>query len=184
MATIKKPFWKSFVTSLIVMISIIVVCGGVLAIVNDLCKVSDEERIQRAIDKIYVDTDVSLEETLDVSTYDKNQDIGEIKACYVLSNGDYLVHVTGKKGYSNGSITLYVSVSVDNSFATVKKTVLDNYKGQTLMSKLTDFYDRFSGKTSSDDLTDIVEAGTTRSSQAVQNAVYCSIDYVNTVIGG
>ena len=184
MTTLKTPFWKSVCKSLIVMVLIIVFCGGTLAIINDLCKVTDEERIQRAIDKIYTTESVSLEGTLDVSNY-TNSDIGEIKACYKLSNGDYLVHSVGKKGYSNGSITLYVAVSINNDTAIVKKTVLDSYKGQTLMSKLNGLYDKFNGKTSNDNVDDVIESGATYSSKAVQNAIKSALNYVNeSVIGG
>ena len=180
MTTVKTPFWKSVCKSLIVMVMIIVVCGGLLAIVNDLCKVTDEERIQRAIDKIY-DTDVKLDDTIDVSNYNENLDIAEIKACYKLNNGDYLVRTTGKKGYSNGSVTLYVSISIEDDVAKVNITVMDDYKGQTLMSKLNDLYNKFIGKTADDDLSSIIETGATYSSVAVQNAIKGSLLFVESI---
>ena len=178
---------KKHIKTIAVILSIILICGGLLAILSDLLKVSDEERIQRAIDKIYVEETATLEQTLDVSATDMSSfdESGTIKACYVLSNGDFLVLSTGKKGYSNGTVSVYVAISVADEI-TVKNTVQDSYTGQTLMSKLTSLYERYIGKTANsaiDDVNEIV-TGATYSSNAASNAVYVALNYVKIVVEG
>ena len=166
-----------------VMLAIILVCGGLLAVLSDVLKVSAEERISRAINKIYISEQVSLEENIDVSAIDVTEfaDIGIVKACYLLDNGDYLVLSTGKKGYSNGTVSLYVAISNDNGVAKIKKTVQDSYTGQTLMSKLTSLYEKFIGKTNNDNLDSVTEiiTGATYSSKAASNAVYVALQFVH-----
>ena len=169
-----------------VMLAIILVCGGLLAISSDLLNVSDEERIQRAIDKIYTSEEVLLEETVDVSSIETSDlnDVGTIKSCYVLNNGDLLILSTGKKGYSNGTISLYVAITIENDVASVKRTVQDSYTGQTLMSKLSSLYQKFIGKTNSDDLDKVNEivSGATYSSNAASNAVFVALQFANRLM--
>ena len=171
---------KKSLKSVAIMLAIILVCGGLLAVLSDLLFVSDEERIQRAIDKIY-DENVSLEQTLDASAYTLHEDIGVIKQAHLLDNGDYLVLSTGKKGYSNGTVSVYVSIENANGVATVKKVVQDSYTGQTLMSKLGGLYEKYSNKTSSDSVNEIV-SGATYSSTAVNNAVTIALQYAQAQI--
>ena len=179
---------KKAIKSIAIMLAIILVCGGLLAVLSDLLYVDDSERIQRAIDKIYTEEEVSLELDLKdaVASYTDNSDIGVVKAAYLLNNGDYLVLVTGKKGYSNGSVTVYTAVSNINGVATIKNTVQDSYTGQTLMSKLTSLYEKFTGKNSTQTNSEVTEivSGATYSSQATSNAVIVALDFVQTQIGG
>ncbi len=171
---------KKSLKSIAIMLAIILVCGGLLAILSDLLFVSDDDRIQRAIDKMY-DEKVSLEQTLNASEFTLYEDIGVIKQAYLLDNGDYLVLSTGKKGYSNGTVSVYVSVENANGVATVKKVVQDSYTGQTLMSKLGGLYEKYSNKTSSDNVDEIV-SGATYSSTAVNNAVTVALKYAQAQI--
>ena len=174
---------KNSIKTFVVVLSVILLCGGLLAILSDLLYVSDDEKIQRAIDSIYTEQ-VTLKENIDVKDY--TSDVAEIKGCYLLDNGDYLVKATGKKGYSNGTVTVYVAIEIKEDKAVVKKVVLDSYKGQTLMSKLTDLYAKFTGKTSENGFDDVKEiaTGATHSSTATSNAVYASLDFVKGIIGG
>ena len=77
---------KKSIKSIIVMLAIILVCGGLLAILSDLLYVDESERIQRAIDKIYTSEEVSLQDDLKdaVALYTDNSDIGVVKAAYLL----------------------------------------------------------------------------------------------------
>lgn len=178
---------KKHIKTIAVMLAIILCCGGLLAILSDLLHVSNEERIQRAIDKIYTEESVKLVETIDVSTINMEEysSLGEVKACYLLDNGDYLVLSTGKKGYSNGTVSLYVAISTNDKI-TVKNTVQDSYTGQTLMSKLSSLYQRFIGKTTEDDINEVTEivTGATYSSNAASNAVFVALQFVSNVVGG
>ncbi|MBR1984065.1 MAG: hypothetical protein IKA12_05215 [Clostridia bacterium] len=176
---------KQYVKPITVMLSIILLCGGLLAILSDLLFVTQEERINRAINKIYSGEDVKLEQTIDLSTVDMTEfnDLGVIKACYKLSNDDYLVLSTGKKGYSNGTVTTYVAIDINLK---VRNVVEDSYTGQTLMAKLSGLYQSFIGKSatqSQEDISEIV-TGATKSANAASNSVYVALQLVSLVIGG
>lgn len=176
---------KNYLKPIIVMLAIILFCGGILAVLSDLLFVPQEERIQRAIDKIYTDTSVQLDQTIDLEKIDMTEfnDIGVIKACYKLDNGDFLVLSTGKKGYSNGTVTTYVAIGQD---LIVKQVVEDSYLGQTLMSTLTNLYQKFIGKSANDSIENVTEivAHATSSSNAVSNSVFVALQFVSKVIGG
>lgn len=176
---------KNFIKPLVVMLSIILVCGGLLAVLSDLLEVTDLERIQRAIDNIYQDEQIKLAETVGIETIDMSdlKDKGEVKACYILTNGDYLILSRGKKGYSNGTITTYVAISED---FVVKKVVQDSYTGQTLMSKLTSIYEKYVNKNSAttyEEFSDVVITGATYSSHACSNSVYVALKFAQRLGG-
>lgn len=176
---------KSFIKPIIVMLSIILVCGGLLAVLSDLLEVPDTERIQRAINKIYQNEQVELAETVEIENIDIKDlnDKGEIKACYILNNGDYLVLSRGKKGYSNGTITTYVAISKE---LVVKKVVQNSYTGQTLMSKLTTIYDEYISKNSAssyEEFNGVVITGATYSSHACSNSVYVALKFAERLGG-
>lgn len=192
--TVKKSLKPIFVT-----LAIILTCGALLAICSDLLYVDGTERIQRAIDSIYSEGGIALadggaiideysKDAQDAVEIEKDgQVIGIVKSCYLLNNGDYLVHVTGKKGYSNGTVTLYVSVVKSDSGVHVKK-VSDkvDYSGQTLMSKLAGYYDKFTDNQASDVFKEngqpsTVVSGATYSSTAVSNGVYAALQFVSEI---
>jgi Na+-translocating ferredoxin:NAD+ oxidoreductase RnfG subunit len=179
---------KKSLKTVVIMLAIILVCGGLLAILSDLLYVSDNERIDRAIQEIYAGEDVSLneDEVLDFTDFNNDTEDGVIKSAYKLTNGDYLVLSTGKKGYSNGTVTVYVAISVDGGVATVKKVVENSYTAQTLMSKLSSYYGEFVGVNSSNVgvIDDMKVSGATGSSRAVNNAVITAIEFIQTQIGG
>lgn len=179
---------KKSLKTVVIMLAIILVCGGLLAILSDLLYVSDGERINRAIQEIYAGEDVSLNENevLDFTEFNESKDYGVIKSAYKLTNGDYLVLSTGKQGYSNGTVTVYVAISVDGGVATVKKVVENSYTAQTLMSKLSNYYGEFVGLTSSNlgDVDGMKVSGATGSSRAVNNAIVTALEFIQMEIGG
>ncbi len=180
----KKLHFKDFVKPLLVTLAIILVCGGLLAILSNVLFVSDQERVQRAIDKMYASSEnVKLSQDLteaQVNSIAVDTSKGQIKDCYILSNGDYLVLATGKQGYANGNITLYVAVSQQK---VVKNVVLKEYAGQTLMSKLTTLYGKYNGLTPESEV-NMVVSGATYSAKAANNAVETALQFVNQYIGG
>ena len=166
---------------IVVMLSVILICGGLLAVLSDLLKVSDDERIQRSIDKIYTGESVTKIETIfDANSKEFKTEIGQIKSCYKLSNGDYLVQSTGKQGYSNGTVTLDISIYNNNGVLTVKKAVLNGYTSQTLMSQLSSLYDSFTGSTDGEVS---VVTGASMSSTATINAVKTALAYLSAIGG-
>ena len=179
---------KKSLKTVVIMLAIILVCGGLLAILSDLLYVTDGDRINRAIQEIYVGQDFELDETevLDFTEYNESKEDGLIKSAYKLTNGDYLVLSTGKKGYSNGTVTVYVAISIEGGVASVKKVVENSYTAQTLMSKMTSYYGEFIGISANEisDIDDMKVSGATGSSRAINNAVITALDYIQIEIGG
>lgn len=205
MKTIKSPWIKC--TACLLLIAVI--SGALLAMLNDLLFVSAYERTARAIRKIYGEEKEYTTE-LDVDNDDEPivfDGVGQINKIFKISNGDILFQTTGYQGYKNGTITLWIQVSVyyaepygnpqDDDFGcegySIEKIVLQSAEKQTLMSKLTgEFYGGFK-------LTDVTEAydsgelftatdnaaenynpvsGATYSATAAANAVNCVIKYL------
>ncbi len=165
MAKFTKNVWFKCI---VVLLSIALVSGGILAILNQLLLVTSEERTNRAIKKIYgekkeysvlLDAD---EENQAVWQYkDGDSVLAEISKIYKIENGvensyDLLFKSTGGNGYKNGTITLWVKAVVTSASGEAKygieKVILESYEKQTLMSKLGgEYYSKFI-------LTDVTEA--------------------------
>lgn len=183
-----KEFFKSNAFKcIVVLLSIAIVCSGLLAILNDVLFVTSEERTSRAIKKIYGEEkqyEIIVDKDIE---YD---DKGTINVVYKIANEssyDLLIKSTGNEGYKNGTITLWVQVNIDGDKAKIEKTILEGYDKQTLMSKLSqNYYDSFEfidGLYSSDNSGEKnVVSGATKSSNACCNAVNCVIKYVQGVI--
>lgn len=180
-----------------VLLLIALVSGGLLAVLNDVLYVSDEERTGRAIKKIYGEqTEYSV-----VLDADKNADDAVVYEKYGIIEkyfkvgSDMLFKVTGMKGYKDGTVTLWVKVADKNGKKVIDKVILESFEKQTLMSKLDGtFYDRFLVDVTDGYFTSSVNAGSgeisnpvtgaTKSATAAVNAVNCVIKYVNSLSGG
>ena len=181
--TVKQFLQSKIMKCILVLLCIALVSGGLLAILNDLWAVSDEEIVNRAIKQLCGDG-ITLKET--VTTETVNYRNGEVNEVYVLSDGNYLVKATGYHGFHEGNVSVYVLASFKNdAFDHIEKVSIANYSAsQTLMSKFTDdVLAQFakdtntviSGASSS---TDTVAAGATYSSKAVGNGVACAKYYL------
>lgn len=184
---------KSFPTwikSVLVLFLICVVIGVLLPVLNDVLYVSPEERTSRAVKKIY-GQEMTFTTELD---FDANKDdlidygFGTVNKVYIVEN-DLLIQTTGKNGYKNGDITVWVKVVFDNGTAKIGKVLQESFTKQTLMSKLgASFYDGFlvditdsyftSDSSSSTGIKNPV-SGATYSANAACNAVNAAIKYVN-----
>ena len=199
-----KTTWFKCIACLLL---IAVISGALLAGLNDLLYVSPEMRTARAIKKIYGE-EKKYSVILDVDSGDEKTEydgVGSINKIYDVS-GDLLFQTTGYHGYKNGTITLWIQVSVyyaepygepqDGEGCerhSITKVLLETSAKQTLMSKLSGaFYDGFM-------ITDITEtynngaffsatektaqnynpvSGATYSATAAVNAVNCVIRYI------
>ena len=193
MRTLFKNVWFKCITALLL---IAAVSGGLLSVLNDVLFVSAEERTDRAIIKIYGELkqyDVEYDaaeggaETIDYG-------YGRIDKVFTVDNGaDYLFKTTGYRGYKEGTITLWVRVSVNGGVYSIEKVVLESYEKQTLMSKLGgEYYGKFnitdvtdayrSGKLFSateEDKNYNAVSGATYSATAGNNAVNCVLKYLS-----
>ena len=206
MANFFKSVWFRCIT---VLLSIILVSGGLIAILSDVLYVSPAERTARAMTKLYgVAKEISDENV--IFDMDKSEDGKPLSSTYGTINKIYIVgdktadtfdmvyQTSGKDGYKGGTITLWLKVIVKNfdyQNAKIDKVVLESYDKQTLMSKFDAMYfDQFvslyeSGKffTASKkdtDKTQNVVTGATKSSIASCNAVNCVIEHLKTYQGG
>jgi len=197
MAKLFKNVWFQCVSVLLVLA---VVLGGLLAILSDVLYVPPLERTDRAVKKIYGEDKVySVVIDIDAETPDKpiEYSFGKINKIYVVGDDksdayDMLFQTVGYNGYKNGTITVWIKVSVEKENYSIEQVVLESYEKQTLMSKLgNDYYAKFK-------LTDVTEAykkgetfttdegkvnsnpisGATYSANAGNNAVNCVIQYL------
>lgn len=181
-----KGFFKSNVFKcLITLLCVLLVSGVFLTVMNGLLAVSDQERLDRAINKIYGKS-VSYTEVA-VADYNSN---ATIDAAYkIKDDGNYLIKSTGKGGFDNGTITCWVVVEISGSkISGIGKVVIDSNKGQTQMAELKDsflnqfsqgYYDGIYYATSDGFLV----SNSTKSSNAVCNAVNGALDFVNAQPG-
>lgn len=191
---------------IIVLLVITIVCGAILALCNDLFYVSDREMFERSIVKIY-DGDASqlidlIPDDADEIKYTTYNCEAVILDAHKSPDGKtWLVQSKGNKcGYQNGSVTLWVNMSVDGGELTaINKVIVDSYdSSQTLIGSISETYlaqyasEKYSDvvtggghfsnvKMSSDETTDeneMVASGATYTSKAVNAAVNGAMDYV------
>lgn len=202
--TVKQFFKSTAFKSLAVLIVIVLVAGTLLAIFNDLLYISDEERLARALAKIY-GTEVTAEE-IELTEEERTYNNGTVDAVYyVQDDGNYLFQTTGEGGYSNGTVTLWTIITCTGSreendlvLTGIEKVVYDSNSGQTLMGNFDEsFYALFadqdelvaSGKeftaneNMTGDLNNIV-VGASLTSTAICNAVNTALACFRTVFMG
>lgn len=195
-----KLFKNVWFRSISVLLIISVVLGGLLAILSDVLYVSPIERTGRAVKKIYgEEKDYSVILDIDGETPNgpKEYSFGKINKIYTVGNEgdssyDMLFQTVGYEGYKNGTITVWVKVTVTDGLYSIEQVLLESFDKQTLMSKLgNEYYSRFN-------LTDVTTAyeqgsffstdsssgisnpvsGATYSANAGNNAVNCVIQYL------
>ena len=165
----KKNIFKSEIFKCITVLFLItVILGGLLAILNDLLYVSEEETLKRAITKIY-GTEMSYEI--------ESEKCYELDKCTInkiikLGDGNKMFNVTGKEGYKGGTVTLWVVITYENDTPTLIKTVvLDGYDKQTRMGDFKQsFYNKYTEVTN-DFLTNTGIFGTDSDNGDIQNVI-------------
>ena len=188
--TLKQFFKSNAFKCILVLTCIALIAGGVLAILNDVLYVTDEERTQQAIKKIYGQAveyqEIELSEDSAVNQY------GTIDKVYKLADGNYLFKSTGTEGYKGGTVTLWIVANFEgDSFKGLEKVNVAGNEKQTLMSSFkssfTDFYTSndelllegyYFDKVASEGNIQNVTSGATRSSNAFNRAVNCTLYYI------
>ena len=187
----------------IVLFLITVLMCGLLAILNDVLSVPQEERLNRAVMKVYGKSVEATAKEIDPARV--AEDLGSVDEYYAFTDEGVsyeLFKSTGSNGYKNGTVTMWILIEAEDGEAvSVKKAVLDSYEKQTLMSSFgEEFFDRYTsltkdqledgvlfktGKPNIDnnaffDGNDVQHAvsGATRSSNAANNAVNVVLLYV------
>lgn len=185
--TVKQFFKSTAFKCIITLLCVLLVSGIFLTVMNGLLSVSDEERLSRAISKIY-GKEVTVEEQ-PITTADVDNAI--IKEAYLVTDdGNYLIKSTGKEGYQSGTVSCWVVVKIENKKVTgINKVTIDSYTAQTQMAEIkSSFLDKFSTgyKDGTDYTTDngFFVGGSTMSSTAICNAVNGAITFVKVQILG
>jgi uncharacterized protein YegJ (DUF2314 family) len=189
-----KEFFKSTAfKSLVVLLSIVIIAGALLAIFNDLLHVSDQEKFERIIKKIY-GGNASVEKTLEIADEDKTYSYGEVNAAYLMSDGNYLVQSTGTGAFGNGTVTVYVVVEMkDSALAGIGKVVFDSTTVSKYYETSGDFFKKFDfsdDRVAAGEYFGVSEgivnpsAGATASARSINNAVNTAIDFIKKAVLG
>ncbi|MCM1289712.1 MAG: hypothetical protein NC132_04300 [Corallococcus sp.] len=183
----KKATVLQAVKAVAVLVAICLICCLLLALCNDLLYISDEEKFNRKLAKIYPGTftvDTKFNQT-PVSEFAKESNYGNIVKVYKSTEGDYILQSKGIGGYNGGSVTLYVAVSAADS--TIVGWGIESNEGQTFIANITDKYQKawYIGSRVDGDLSlgNNKVSGTTMSSTAVNNAINMAAYYCMNALG-
>lgn len=145
--------------SVLVLLLIAIILSAILTVLNFVLYVSPEERTMRGIKAVYGEQKnylTILEANDETPVWSDNYGFGEISKIYVVDdeivNGqeefyvdtdgkfDYLFYATGKGGYSGGSISCWVVVSVNGNEKAISKILQKDNVNQSLISSITQTY--------------------------------------------
>lgn len=183
----KNNLFVQSLKTILVLVAICLVCGGLLALANDLFYVDDATKFTQTAQVIYPGfaTDTQLE--VDGSfSYPR----GNVNSVTKSKDGGYILDVTGTGGYNNGTVTLYVGVNARGHIT--GWSIKDNV-GQSFISKITGNHQ----KTWYIPVNDSVEhtvadtydmeystaAGATYTSTAINNAINTAASYCHQILG-
>jgi hypothetical protein len=188
-----KQFFKSTAFKcIVVLLSIVLICGIFLTICNSLFYVSDEERLSRAISKLYSGEDVTYE-TIEVD--DKISTTNStINSVYKITSdnhsGEYLVSSTGEGGYQSGTVTCWIIIGVkDGEIDGIKKVNIASNVNQSFINKNGDsdiqtIIDQQNVASFSSYSTGNLHTGATMSLGAIANSMNGAVSYIKqTVLG-
>lgn len=198
-----KGFFKSVTFKCIAaLLSILLVCGILLTVAYAFLEVTASERADRAVAKIYSGIDVTRGDALlkddESPAYGQATITQAYPVTYKDASGnevkDFLVQATGKGGFSGGTVTCWVPVTVkeedgDTVIAGVGNVSIDSNVNQSFIGNITDEFLASFGKKYAKDIYYSVEdgfvvSGTSRSSNAICNAVNGAMSFVDEVCLG
>lgn len=177
-----KQFFKSKAFKCIVtLLCILLVCGVLLTICNALFYVSAEEKLGRAISKIYGEQVEYVREDVDGGVETSSSQIDEVYKITTYE-GDYLLKVTGFGGYSGGSVTCWIRTNISDGAKVIKITI-DSNVNQSYISKVSDgalgtLVDKQDAENFSEFDTEGIKTGASDSMGAISNAANGALDYV------
>lgn len=183
--TVKEFFKGKAFKCIIALLCVLLISGIFLTIMNSLLAVTDQERFDRAIKKIYGKAVTT--EAVEVADYNSNATIEE--AYKIKDDGNYLVKATGKGGFDNGTVTCWIVVKVNKgAVGGIEKVVIDSNSGQSYISYINDkfmagFYGDYTAEQYFNPNEGFIKTGATRSATAICNAVNAALDYVNALFG-
>ena len=184
---VKDFFRSNSFRCVAVLLGIVLACSILLTICNSLFAVTDQERLARAIAQIYGQT-VEFEqlEVDDDFAFDK----ADLNSIYEIKSfaDEYLLNVTGKDGFNNGTVTVWVVISASDGVK-VKKVAVASNEGQSYIHNVTDgalsaLINKQENAGFGDFNADGIKTGATRSMQAISNALNGAKAYITALKGG
>ena len=135
--------------SLAVLVPLFAFCAALVIGAGFLLHVSEEERLARAITEVYGEA-IALREEIALTPEQARNAYGEIQACYLLSDGNYLFQSTGVGGFKNGTVTLWTALECEGAhkdgtlrWSGVKKVVFESSVKQSYIDKTAAMYKTF-----------------------------------------
>lgn len=191
---VKNPALVQAVKAVAVLVIICLVCALLLALCNDLLYVSDEEKLSRAMKKIYPnygDGDKDFNEHFKLDSATATNAYGTITEVKKAEDGAYVISAKGGGGYK-GTITLYVVVgnATNGKDVVIKAWTVKEHDGETFLGNITDthkstWYVNKSITAYNDAafaLSNNKVSGTTLSSTAINNAIKAACVYCIDVL--
>lgn len=187
-----KLFNKTAIKSLVVLLCIAICCGGLIAVVNDLYGISDEQRAAKALKVIYDGSNTPLKIDVD-SNFNKHENGAEILEVYTVDEEDlYILKIKGAKGYS-GNTELFMRVNIKTS--KLEKIVISTFGGDDRTGPVSqDFINThfvgaditsasytvgsLSGKTPLIGATLLPRTGATNTTYSVASSINAGLDYL------
>lgn len=128
------------VLAVLVLVVIALVSGGLLAILNDLLFVSEEERTNRSLNKVYASE--SFTELEIDADYASSADYGEIVYLYEAADGTIIISARGQKGWK-GQSQIVMAVSTDG---TIVNMIVGDYGGDDKTTSIdADYLKQYTG---------------------------------------
>lgn len=127
------------VLAVLVLVVIALVSGGLLAILNDLLFVSEEERTNRSLNKVYASE--SFTELEIDADYALSADYGEIVYLYEAADGTIIISARGQKGWKGQS---EIVMAVNNG--TIVNMIVGDYGGDDKTTSIdADYLKQYTG---------------------------------------
>ena len=211
--TVKGFFKSNAFKCIITLLCVLLVSGVLLTIAYGFMEVSNGERLQRAVKKVYTTSSPIVHgldengEDVIISSEDKNPKglVSEsvtsgnavIISAYKITFEDkddvhYLVQSRGKGGYSGGTVICWVAIKVDlenKKVIKIEKVQIGENTNQSFIGKITEkMLNDFTEDLPEDGFTTkgdnaTVSTGATYSSNAICNSVNGAVDWVRKTIG-
>ncbi|MDE6441285.1 MAG: hypothetical protein K2L12_00850 [Clostridia bacterium] len=180
-----KQFFKSTTFKcLVTLLCILLICGVFLTIAYGFLEVTDEERLSRALSKIYGEK-VAVD-VLPTEGYENEN--ATIVEAYKDENGDYLIKSKGKGGFG-GTVTCWVLVDAEDSkISKVDKVIIETSDGETFLGDI-NYLDKFAETPYTEGFEYTIDngfktSGASKSSTAIDNAVNGAVGFVNNILKG
>lgn len=188
-----NPALKQSLIAIAVLVVICLVCSLLLALCNDLLYVSDEEKLNRAMAKIYAGYKSDDEFNNNFTLSNNTNSYGTVTDVKKSTDGAYVISAKGGGGYKN-TITIYLVVKQETVAgkpnAVIKAWSIKEHDGETFLGNITSKQQSswYVGKSIADfdgdafALSNNKVSGTTLSSTAINNAVKAACQYCIEVL--